>query len=46
MGDMTDERWRQLTVTHEAEILLIKAQLERPRESGGGSMPAQPSPIR
>ncbi len=25
----SDERWQQLTVTHEAEILLIKAQLER-----------------
>jgi hypothetical protein len=28
--DMTDERWRQLAVIHETEILLIKSQLERP----------------
>jgi hypothetical protein len=30
--EMTDERWRNLTVVHETEILLIKALLERPRE--------------
>jgi hypothetical protein len=30
--DMSDERWRQLAVTHETEILLIKGQLERMAE--------------
>jgi enamine deaminase RidA (YjgF/YER057c/UK114 family) len=28
--DMAPERWRHLTVTHETEILLIKAQIEQP----------------
>lgn len=27
--DMTQERWRRTVATHEAEIVLIKAQLER-----------------
>lgn len=31
---MNDERWRQLCTSHEAEILLIKAQIERECSSG------------
>jgi hypothetical protein len=30
-ADMDDARWRQLVAAHEAEILLIKGQLERSR---------------
>lgn len=29
-ADMRDERWHRLCVTHDAEILLIKSQLEQP----------------
>jgi hypothetical protein len=43
--DMTDERWRQLRTLHAAEILLVKALLERERDPE--DMPAdQSSPIR
>jgi hypothetical protein len=43
--DMTDERWRQLRTLHEAEILLVKALLERKRDPE--DTPAdQSSPIR
>ena len=28
--EMTEERWRQLAIIHETEILLIKGQLEQP----------------
>jgi hypothetical protein len=32
---MDDDRWRRLVATHEAEIWLIKAQLERRARAGG-----------
>ncbi|UCD77997.1 MAG: hypothetical protein JSW26_21695 [Desulfobacterales bacterium] len=32
MADMSDQRWHRLCVTHDAEILLIKSQLEQQSE--------------
>jgi hypothetical protein len=42
-SDMGDERWQRLCATHEAEIWLIKAQIERKHENNRSSV-AAPAP--
>jgi hypothetical protein len=44
--EMTDERWRQLQKIHEAEILIVKALLEREPEGGRATPDEVHSPIR